>query len=77
MSHSPIPDLELIRQASTVNGTRVRFLPDLDTAQAEELIRRGLAELAEDWDDFVPGTAHQSLRATQYGFDLVLGRIAP
>lgn len=77
MTDKALSNFELIRLTSTVNGMRVRFPHDLSAALADELIRRGLAELAEDVDEFVPGAAHKCLRVTQHGFDLVLGRIDP
>lgn len=70
-------DLEIARLAFSVNGFRVRCHPDLDAAMAERMMARGLVDLHDDFDEFVPGEAHRCLRATQYGFDLILGRIDP
>jgi len=68
-------DLELARHAFAVKGFRVRCYPDIDAETADRLLARGLVELHDDFDEFLPGEAHRCLRATQYGFDLVLGRI--
>jgi hypothetical protein len=77
MSEPDPSDLEFARQSFAVSGTRVRCRPEVSPAQADQLIRRGLAELADDYDEFVAGDAPRCLRATQYGFDLILGRISP
>lgn len=70
-------DLEFARMAFAVDGLKVRCHPNVDAAMAERLIERGLADLHDDFDEFVPGEAHRCLRPTQYGFDLILGRIDP
>ena len=70
-------DLEVARLAFAVSGFRVRCRPDVDAAMANRLLERGLVELHDDFDEFVPGEAARCLRATQYGFDLILGRIDP
>lgn len=77
MTDPTLTDLDLARRAFAVSGTRVRCRPELDAVQAEALISRGLAELSDDCDAFVPGEASRCLRATQYGFDLLLGRVDP
>lgn len=75
---SPVPsNLELARLHFIVNGMRVRVRPEVDEAQAELLIRRGLVELDEDFDAFVSGAAQKCLKPTQFGFDLILGRVEP
>jgi len=68
-------DLEIARSAFAVKGFRVRCQPGIDEMTVEQLLARGLVELHDDFDQFVPGEAHRCLRATQYGFDLILGRI--
>lgn len=69
-------DLDLVRETLIVSGPRVRVRADLLVEQATRLLARGLAELAEDVDEFDPKNAQHSLKVTQYGYDLILGRIA-
>lgn len=77
MPDTLICDLDLARQTMIASGTRVRVAADIDTDAAALLIQRGLAELNDDFEAFVPGEAQKCLKVTQYGFDLMLGRIAP
>lgn len=77
MTDADSTDLAIARRTMTVSGLRVRVRADIDAEAATLLLRRGLAELDEDAEAFVPGEAHTCLKVTQYGFDLVLGRIAP
>ncbi|MFO1404871.1 MAG: hypothetical protein U1E96_09845 [Azonexus sp.] len=70
-------DLELARRSMIVGGARVRVRADLSGDQARLLLSRGLAELSEDVDDFEPDDPQRSLKVTQYGYDLILGRITP
>jgi hypothetical protein len=77
MSAPTLADLALARQTMTVSGTRVRVVADLDADTAALLLRRGLAELDDEYEAFVPGDAQKCLTVTQYGFDLVLGRLTP
>ncbi len=77
MPNSLHADLDLVRQTLTVTGARVRVRADLTAEQADRLMTRGLVELGEDVDAFDPAQAQHCLKVTQYGYDLVLGRIAP
>jgi len=77
MTDTTSTDLDLARQTMIASGTRVRVVADLGPDQAGLLLRRGLAELDDDYDAFVPGEAQECLKVTQYGFDLLLGRITP
>lgn len=77
MNESTQIDLDLARATMTVSGTRVRVRQELTVPQAERLIQRGLAELQDDVDTFNPNDPQKSLRVTQYGFDLMLGRVTP
>lgn len=70
-------DLELVRQCMIVGGARVRVRADLSPEQAERLLSRGLVEMNDDVDEFEPEQAQRCLKVTQYGYDLILGRIAP
>lgn len=70
-------DLELVRQTLIVVGVRVRVRADLSVDQAQLLLKRGLAELSDEVDEFVPEQAQHCLKVTQYGYDLTLGRITP
>lgn len=77
MPNTALTDLELVHQTMKVSGARVRVRPSIDITQAELLIRRGLAELNDEHDEFVAGESDKCLTPTQYGFDLILGRVVP
>lgn len=77
VSTADLADIELARRSMTISGVRVRVRADLSANEAALLMRRGLAELTEEADDFDPGQAQRCLKVTQYGYDLMLGRIAP
>jgi len=77
MPDTPISDLDLARQTMIASGTRVRVTAEIDAHAAALLMQRGLAELNDEFEAFAPEDAQKCLKVTQYGFDLMLGRIAP
>jgi len=76
MDITTLSDKDLALHTMTAHGMRVRVKDRLSTDEAELLMRRGLVELQEDADAFEPEDPQGCLKVTQYGFDLMLGRVS-
>jgi len=75
MQIAHLSDKDVAVQTLTASGMRVRVKETLTQDEADLLLRRGLVELDDDADTFDPDRPQACLKVTQYGFDLMLGRV--